>query len=536
MKPKRTLITDRKPITDNEILRFKKPFSSLTNMVNNSHFTAGGKSFLSYGITGLAVVAVATIATYLLTTHQPETQKADIEQITTVEDSTKFYAQDNKSRKIEPPFGERIDYEIFKINNKKAHDIKTKNGSIIHIPANTFIDKDGNEVNKDIEIYYRDFYNPFDIYLAGIPMDYDSAGINYSFMSAGMFQIDAQSNGNQLYMKEGKAIDISLVSEKEEVYNFYEYDTISNQWVYLYREEEENLLPLTQNQAMEDYSYSFSQDEIQIDTTDITLHPQTDYTQNQLIRSFVGQRKMEVKEPESYVFSAIPEMYKNTEYYALDSLMLEIDSKEKFKPNYYHVRWDRVELAQEDTNLTLILQKGSTTSAFKVKPIINPLKYKKAIMAFNEEKKVQEIRKQERENRKKMQKNLQEKTTKFSMVRNIQVTRLGTFNCDFPVPQPQMARRGALRTYDQNHKKLITNEIYVCQPDANVSWIYAQPNPYQQYYLYSGNQQNVGWFITNTGKLAILFPETFKKTKGDSCLAVVYESEEGINMLSKLMN
>jgi len=505
-------------------------------MVNNSHLFSGGKSILGYGITGLAVVAVATMATYLLTTGQPESKSnADLISSAT-EDSTILIAQNENGREIKPPFGEIISYETFRIDNRKPQEIKTKNGSIIHIPANTFVDKDGNEVVKDIEIRYRDFYNPFDIYLAGIPMDYDSAGVNYSFMSAGMFQIDAQANGNQLFMKEGKIIDISLVSEKEEIYNFYEYDTFSNEWVYLYREMEENLQPLTQNKATEDYSYSFSQDDSVHDTVDYNLLPQKDYTQNQLIRSFVGQRKMEVKEPESYIFTASPEMYKNTEYYALDSLMLEIDSKENFKPSYYHVRWDRVELAQQDNDLLLILHKGRTATSFRVTPVIKPQDYKNVILAFNEEKQEQATRKQEREERRKIQADLQEKTNRFSTMRNIQIGSLGTYNCDYPIPQPQMAKKGALRVYDQNQQRLFTNEIIVCQPNSNISWTYNQRAPNAYLYYYSGNQQNVGWFVTKSGKLAILYPESFDRSKSDSCLAVVYDSDEGIKMLNRLMN
>lgn len=536
MKTKRTIVTDRKPITDSEILNYKKPFSSITKLVNNSQLFSGGKSILGYGITGLSVVTVAIIATYLLTTGQPKTKTDSNLSTNIVEDSTILFAQNNNGRKIDPPFGEKIKYETFRINNRKSQDIRTKNGSIIYIPANIFVDKDGNEVVKNIEIKYRDFYNPFDIYLAGIPMDYDSAGVNYSFMSAGMFQIDAQVNGNQLFMKEGKTIDISLVSEKEEIYNFYEYDTVTNQWAYLYSEEEENLKPYTQNQPSDDYSYGFKQEEKYNDTLDYTINPIMDQTKNQLIRGFVGQGKMKVKEPENYIFTATQEMYKNTEYYALDSLMLEIKSNENFKSSFYHVRWDRVDLNQKDSILTLNLRKGSSLSSFRVTPVINPNAYKKVILAYNEEKKTQEIRKQQREDRMKIQKELHEKTSRFTTMRNIQIGRLGTYNCDYPIPQPQMAKQGPIRAYDQNQQQLFTNELIICQPNANISWTYQQSNPYSQSWYYSGNQENVGWFLTNSGKLAILFPESFKNPKTDGSLAVVYDLEEGIKILNRLMN
>lgn len=42
-----------------------------------------------------------------------------------------------------------------------------------------------------VKITYREFADPIDFFVSGIPMEYDSAGRKYNFESSGMCEINA---------------------------------------------------------------------------------------------------------------------------------------------------------------------------------------------------------------------------------------------------------------------------------------------------------------------------------------------------------
>ena len=103
---------------------------------------------------------------------------------------------------IKPPFLDReIEQETFMINAQKDEEIITESGSKIKFYKNTIVDFDGKTVKGKVKIEYRDFHNPLEIYLSGIPMEYDSAGTKYIFETAGMFELKAYQEGELLNLK-----------------------------------------------------------------------------------------------------------------------------------------------------------------------------------------------------------------------------------------------------------------------------------------------------------------------------------------------
>ena len=61
-------------------------------------------------------------------------------------------------------------------------------------------------------------------------MQYDSAGVLYDFQTAGMFNIEAYSNGEEVFIKDGKHIEVSFSSDVPGDYNFYRYE--EGNWIY----------------------------------------------------------------------------------------------------------------------------------------------------------------------------------------------------------------------------------------------------------------------------------------------------------------
>ncbi len=111
--------------------------------------------------------------------------------------------------------------------------------SVIRIPKNSFADSAGNMINGEAELQYREFHSVPEILLSGIPMDYDSAGTNYFFESAGMFEINAAKQGHKLLLAPGKNIEVQMASLNSDTakFNQYYYDEANKTWQALKKDE-----------------------------------------------------------------------------------------------------------------------------------------------------------------------------------------------------------------------------------------------------------------------------------------------------------
>ncbi len=124
-----------------------------------------------------------------------------------------------------------LPYEKFEIDAEKGDTIFTQNGSIIVFPANALLNSKGEIVKGKIEIQSREFNDPIDYSIAGIPMDYDSASIKYKFISSGMIDITAYQNNEKLQVNPQAKPKLNLVSTNtEKNTNLYKLDTVTGIW------------------------------------------------------------------------------------------------------------------------------------------------------------------------------------------------------------------------------------------------------------------------------------------------------------------
>ena len=115
--------------------------------------------------------------------------------------------------------------------------IELKGGSEITIPENAFVDRNGEVVTGDVDILITEFNSLGDIILGGVNMKYDSAGVSNDFVSAGMFHIDGEKDGDPIEIAQGKSIEYSHASNIDDLedtpcFNFYKMDKDQN-WGYL---------------------------------------------------------------------------------------------------------------------------------------------------------------------------------------------------------------------------------------------------------------------------------------------------------------
>jgi hypothetical protein len=235
---------DRKPVTDEEI-NSHKDFGELVNKFKKQsiekarsdvNFLKNKKATYSAIIAGVAVVC--TVTYFAVFKKEPPKETANDKIATTQQQHTT--SPENKQNKafIAPPISKlNVPYTSYKVKAEQGATIKHKSNSKIIIPKKAFVDKQGHDIVGEVEIKYREFHNQADIIASGIPMTYDSAGVQSHFESAGMIDIKGYQNGAPVFINPKKQITVEFSSEHTaDRYNMYELDTVTKNWTYLGRD------------------------------------------------------------------------------------------------------------------------------------------------------------------------------------------------------------------------------------------------------------------------------------------------------------
>lgn len=140
---------------------------------------------------------------------------------------------------INPPLAVEAKFASYEINVSEGGSYAYADATRIIVPSDAFEDENGQAIEGDVNLYYREMHDYVDFFLSGIPMTYDSANVTYNLESAGMVEIYAEKDGQRVRMAKDKSIDIELASviEVPDInlppnYNIYKLDTISRKWVY----------------------------------------------------------------------------------------------------------------------------------------------------------------------------------------------------------------------------------------------------------------------------------------------------------------
>lgn len=136
--------------------------------------------------------------------------------------------------------GFTIEEKYYTISAENPQKIEYPSGTVIEIPENAFVDKNGNSVTGDVQLSYIEYRNPVDFILGNIPMDYHQDGEKFVFNSGGMFKIKATHQGEEVFLGKDKNINLDFpLTENLPDLNFYRFDETTNQW----KEEAKNINP-----------------------------------------------------------------------------------------------------------------------------------------------------------------------------------------------------------------------------------------------------------------------------------------------------
>ena len=137
-----------------------------------------------------------------------------------------------EKQRITPPLNSvDVSYQNFTVTNSSAQTLNLDNGTTIEIPANAFVDANGNVIESEVNISYREFHTAADLLASGIPMKASHNGIDGDMQTAGMFEINASSNDQEVFVAEGKNVGVNMATNVDgDNYDFWELNQESGTW------------------------------------------------------------------------------------------------------------------------------------------------------------------------------------------------------------------------------------------------------------------------------------------------------------------
>ncbi|MBK6521644.1 MAG: hypothetical protein IPG08_04560 [Sphingobacteriaceae bacterium] len=239
MQPKFNI--DRPKVSDDEINKHKD-FDNLVKQFKEQSITKARSdkswwknNYIKYAAVIAGVTVICTV-TYTALFNKSTKEIASNDKTTTLKDQN---TKNTKSTKfINEPFEKiKVNNTSYKVDNSKGAEIKHPTGSKIKIPKSSFVNKAGEEIKGEVEILYREIHDQAEIIASGIPMRYDSAGKEFTFESAGMFEITGSQNGEPVFIKHDKPLTVEFNStQTEDRFNQYLLDTVAKNWTYIKRD------------------------------------------------------------------------------------------------------------------------------------------------------------------------------------------------------------------------------------------------------------------------------------------------------------
>lgn len=485
---KRIIIRNQKEESSDEIAK-KKDFAAVllgAEAMGNTPPTSGAKGIAKKWFlntwTWVAVVGTSTLIGGVLLTNDffnkdQSTQQQQTPPPTTISQSTE---------ETEQIFNEALNvpFNTYVISADNGGSFTHFTGTQVTVPANAFIDENGNSVTGDIIIQYREFHDPIDIFVSRIPMEYDTLKKTFTFESAGMCDIRGYQNGKQVRLVPEKSIQIDMESRYGgNHYNLYYLNDDSQTW------ECKGKPALTDNRVSGKNPFDQEIQELEEQLTNIERA--IDRKNNELVYSQArmdqtnaffdsgtpvsvesGGRSWRQYNPEMPSFRIKVNETEFPELALFKDVRFQIFARKIQLPkNLYRTHWEELTLKKvNDNSYDMHLSKGVRKYVIPVEPVLTKedmdklqanyeecAKEKDSIMRIAEEKmatakgnvsklqgEIAALRKEFEETEGALNlarasgmsyQNEQAKLTS-KIIRSFNVTQFGTWNCDSPIPQP----------------------------------------------------------------------------------------------------
>lgn len=441
---------------------------------------------------------------------------------------------------INPPIAAaNISSAMYLIEAGKDSVLSYVSGSQIMVPANAFLDENGQVVSGQVELSYREFHNSADVFLAGIPMTYDSAGETFHFETAGMMEIAAKQNGKNLRTNPNAIIQVKMVSAKQDDrFNTYFLDTTNKRWEYLsqgnYVKQQQQPAPktplaksnnkgkqqLTGDEALKQQSEEYRK------LCDAVTQVETEKP--------VAPKKLEKKKSR---FSIKVDEKEFPELAAYNNLKFEVVNEAEYDSKKADVLWEDVQLKRIDAsqNYEIMFSKGNTHYSVTATPAMEEKDYEAAKKVFDQKYKEYEVklaeRKAEQEKLKeeliarskaieeKIQKEIEAQQQRIKdyeaalqqsslFYRMFSVQNFGTWNCDQPQRLPTGASVVASFVDRNTGKQLDLQTAYLVEPGRDIMFSYYPGN--FNTFRFNPTAENLVWGVTSNQKICVMKREEFR--------------------------
>jgi hypothetical protein len=495
------------------------------------NYTVMKKSWIKSpsGLGGIAsVVVIVTVAVTITVTHFKKQETIQPKKPAVVINTAGKVMQAPEHKFINPPIkGADIAYKTYTVNAEKGGELCYGAKTKIHIPKNCFVDKNGKGIKGNVAIKYREFHTPVDFFLSGIPMTYDSAGKQYTFQSAGMFDIRGSKDGEPIQVKQGSEIKVDMASVgKGTNYNMYELDTVKKGWVFTGKSKMAK--PPLQNPPIPPLDVATPDEEVETMKNRMALVQQSEKT-----AQVVVPVKPKKADPNSYSFDVKADAKDFPELAIYKNVWFQVDAAdESYNPKYADRTWDNASLKRKTTDTYVFTVSGDGEShSFIVHPVVNEKNYDATMKKYDEkyaayqksivDQKAEE-QKEEADYKAMLDKQakeaqvLQEQYQKQLLTANIEngienyftVKSFGVWNSDCPSMLPQGAEFAAFFT-DNKKDDLSNFDVFMIEKGKNALYIYHPGHPF----CYDPNRENFAWCVNQNKEVAVLSPEEFQKIK-----------------------
>ncbi|MFM7022983.1 MAG: hypothetical protein ACKOXB_08385 [Flavobacteriales bacterium] len=259
-----------------------------------------------------------------------------------------------------------ITREAEKINVSNNSVIETKNGSILVIDANSFVDQQGKVIKAPVELSFKEYHDPLEQIISGIPMTYDSAGVQYHFESAGMFQLNAVDPNVKI--NPDAPVRVILNSKKNGTdYNLYEYSKEKKNWEFLCRDN--TPADNDRKKALKNLHDEFS--------------GKMGSTRQQVAALNAAQTKVEKEKPilpreenkDNYRISLDIDPKEMPELASFKNLKFEIIPTSNFDPRKANIVWEYAAVKKEKEKYILTFYKSGSTYSVEGVPVYSGKNY-----------------------------------------------------------------------------------------------------------------------------------------------------------------
>lgn len=415
-------------------------------------------------------------------------------------DEKKAYSNGSYTTTYHSPIGIPVEHELIEltIEKDKPTQVITNGGTLINIPENTLVDSAGNLVTGKVDLKYRDFLDQKEVFLSGIPMNYDSNGVKMNFKSGGMFEMLAYQNENPLYIAGDKKVKVDLASlQVEDDYNIYYLSPDEKKWTYKNRDKD-----------------GFTKEEIAKVDEELKNHPTTAKKQqlvaqkDKLADSLMAMHEQTPTPPikldiNKHSFNINANFNDFPILKAFKKVKFQVSDNDKnFHPKYAQRRWNSVEIkkANKKNEYTVCFSDFTKKVCFAVVPVFDGENFEKAkelhdalynnFMANvdsleNHKKQIRkqlaeeakelaemrrlalikerELKRQEEERQKKLQEMAE---VNKKIYREFEINKFGVWNCDKPEMLPS-EQKTAPRFVDNQQQEIDVNMAYLVMLDKN---------------------------------------------------------------------